>query len=407
MHHLSEREHHHGHLFRPREVRSLYITSAIVRVADGLSAIFIPLYLWQLGEPLWRIFFFYLLLCAGMVLFIFILLPLLRRMTDKSMMLASIPLSVLYFWGLQYLGEISIAFYVLPLIRALDLTFYNIGYNLDFSRAANAGHIGREVGSRFAAGSLVQALAPFVGGVFIAAAGFNYLFVLVGFLLLLAIVPLLWFRAHRSSSRLRAVEVVALLKDRSLRPFTLSGAGYATEKMAGLIIWPLIIFLAVGSLANFGLIISIGVLVGALVEYGAGFLTDIGRRRRVITIGALVSAAVWLFRPFSATPAVILTNHIAASVSFGALTVAWAAQYYKIAHMLETPDVFIVSREILYNAARVVFLAVLMVLSLYLPLASFFLVASLLAMVASLFFIFANKVHTKNLDELVLTGGPV
>jgi hypothetical protein len=407
MQHLVEHDRHHLHFFGRRELNSLYLTAALVSFAEGLSAIFVPIYLWERGYPLWQILFFYFLFSLAFVVFTFLCLPLLRRISDKTMMLAALPFSVLYFWGLDYLTLAPMLFYILPLVRAFDVMLFNVGYNLDFAGSADKKFVGEEVGARFALSGLMQFAAPFVGGILIALFGFGETFLFVGFVLMLAVVPLLHFPRRNRSPHLSGRRILGFLRNRSLRPFNLSGAGYATEKIAGLIIWPLIIFISVGGIEQFGAVMAFGVLVSALVAYGVGFLSDVGKRQRVITVTAIISAALWLVRPFAFRPVVAVGNHMLASVSFGALNVAWSSQYYKIARAVKHPEVFIVSREVLYNASRVIFLGVLMILAYFLALNTFFVVAGILTALVTITYILANRVHTKELDTYVLEGEAV
>src|SRR3989344_4622910 len=208
MQHLVEHDRHHLHFFGRRELNSLYLTASLVSFAEGLSAIFVPIYLWERGYPMWQILFFYFVFSLAFVVFTFLFLPLLRRIPDKSMMLLALPFSVLYFWGLGYLGTFPLLFFILPAVRALDLMLFNIGYNLDFSGAADKKFVGEEGGARVALSGLSQFLAPLIGGVLIAFVGFGSTFLLVGFILLAAIIPLLYFPRRKNSPHLRAREAV-------------------------------------------------------------------------------------------------------------------------------------------------------------------------------------------------------
>ena len=84
----------HIQFFGNREVTSLYFAVALVNFALGLVTVFIPIFLWGLGYPLWKILLFYAIENVYFVLAAFLSIPLLRKMSDKSMLIASIPFFV-------------------------------------------------------------------------------------------------------------------------------------------------------------------------------------------------------------------------------------------------------------------------------------------------------------------------
>ena len=52
---------HHTPLFGNPEMGTLYLTLAILAFAEGLIGVFVPIYFWNLGFPLWKILLFYFL----------------------------------------------------------------------------------------------------------------------------------------------------------------------------------------------------------------------------------------------------------------------------------------------------------------------------------------------------------
>lgn len=397
-------ERHHFHFFGNREITSLYFTIALLSFAEGLIGVFIPIYFWQLGYPLWRILFFYFLISLAFVIWSFLLLPLMRKMSDKTMMFLGIPFLVLYFLGLGYIETFPVLFYILPAIVTINHLFFNVGYHLDFAGSADRDHIGTEVGTRFMVASLVQLASPFLGGVLITFFGFQSTFFIATFFLLAAIVPLFFFPKRTVSPHFNAKSIVKFLGDKSLRAFNLSGVGYAAERMTGNIIWPLFIFLAIGSLEKLGGVISLGLLGGAMITFLSGYMSDAGRRRKILRWTTLLFSFIWATRPFLASAVPIVSSHIVGHLAYSGLMVSWSSQYYKIARTTHIPGVFIVSREILYRATRVLFLPVLMLLAYLLPLGQFFSVSFLLAAFFTLFFLFANRFHREKLDSVIMDG---
>jgi len=329
------------------------------------------------------------------VCFSFLLLPLMRRMSDKMMMFLSIPFMIFYFTGLSVLGTVPILFYILPVFLSLSMLLFNVGYHIDFSSVSDDDHVGREVGMRYTVSSLMQLAAPFLGGIIIALFGFeNIFFVATGFLLF-ATLPLFLFPKRKVASHLKAKSIFRFLSHKKLYPFTVSGIGFATEKEVLRIIWPLFIFFSIGNVERFGAVISLGLLGGVLVTLFIGFLSDTGRRRKVLLWATGVYSAIWMVRPFFSGAFVVMGSHIAGNLADSALMVAWSAQYYKLARAMGDASSFILSREILYHMSRIVFLPVLMVSAFVFSQGTFFTISFFAAGLLSLLFIFANKLSTR------------
>ena len=390
----------HFQFFGSREIGALYMTLGLLSFAEGLIGVFVPVYFWQLGFSIPKILFFYFLNSFYFVAFTFLLLPVLRRLSDKMMMFLSIPFLIFYFLGLNFIAENELLFFVLPFLLAINMLLFNVGYHASFSGSADDEHIGLEVGLRHMVGSLAQFSAPFFGGLFIAFVGFQNTFAAGGIILFLAVLPLFFFQRRRLSPFLGGKPLIRFLTDRHLLPFNLSGFGYANEVMVGRIIWPLFVFLAVGSIENFGAVLSAGLLAGAVVTYLAGFLADTGRRRRTLGWATAVFAAIWVSRSFIARAGVVVGTHVAGNIANAALMVAWSSQYYRLAHASPDAGLFILSREVLYHGSRIFFLPILIVLARVFPQNIFFQASFAIAAVLTLFFFFANRMHRSNFKEM-------
>ena len=372
---------------------SIYILIALVNFAEGLMSIFVPIYFWKLGFPIWKILSFYFLVSLFFVIITFLLLPLLRRLSDKLMMFFSAPFLVFYYVGLSVLPEIPTLFYVLPAVGALAALLFNVGYHIDFSGSSSDGYIGREVGFGSTVGALAQFAAPVVGGFLIAIFGFADNFFIGSGILVLAMIPLFFFPGRKSSSDLRGSLLCKFLFDKNLLPFTLSGVGYSVETSVARVMWPLFIFLAIGGVEEFGGIISIGLLGGALATYLTGVVSDQGKRRKVLAWCAGIFSAFWIARPFFISSFAVVANHVGGNIFNSSLMVTYTSQYYKIARSFRVPVLFILSREVLYNATRVLVLPIFMYIAYAFSQNTFFTASFIIAAIFTLFYFFANRFH--------------
>lgn len=395
---LRNHNHHlHLHFFKNKEVDSLYFTSALVNFAGGLNGVFVPIYFWQMGLPLWRILFYYFLMSLYFVVAAFLFLPLFRRLSDKMMMFLGVPFIVLYYFGLGSIGTNPLLFYILPAAASLGSLLFNLGYHIDFNCVADGDCLGREVGMRQTIDYLVRFSAPALGGFLISFLGFQNSFFVSIVIFLAAVFPLFFFPKRKMAGRLTGRAVLGNLLDRKILPFNLSSIGYAMETNVGGIVWPFFVFLTVGDIRSFGGIISAGLLAGSVVNYLVGYFSDKGDSRKIFTWSTAVFSLVWFIRVFLTKAWMVVGAHLGADVVYSALLVPWARKYYRVARQMNDACSFILSQEILYHLARMVFLPILIFLAAALPAGVFFRVAFALGALVTLLFLFANKVHTANL----------
>ncbi|MFA6364891.1 MAG: MFS transporter [Candidatus Paceibacterota bacterium] len=387
------------HFFGKTELNALYATLGLIYFGESLVSVFVPVYLWKLEFPLWQILFFYFLNSLFFVLLTFLALPWLRKLSDKMMMFLSIPFLVVYFLVLKLISDVPIMFYVAPFLLACSGLLFNVGYNLDFSKATDDKKLGREVGTRYTVGALTQFAAPFLGGVLIAFIGFSGTFFVAAVVLFIAVFPLFFFPHHHLPLNLERKALVSFLEHPKLLTLNLACAGYAMETTVGRVIWPFFIFITIGGVENLGGVVSAGLLASALATYFVGFLSDGGRRRKALAWTTSLFSLVWVLRLFFKSVPAVVGSNVGGNVINAALMVAFSSQLYKITRLAPNPSLFILSREVLYQLARVFFLPVLMLLAFVLPMDIFFLISFGMAAILALSFLFANKFHSHMIEE--------
>lgn len=386
--------------FGKREVNALYDTLALTNFGEGLVSIFVPIFLWKNGVVIWQILYFYFLSSAYFVGLTFLILPFLKKMSDKMMMFLSAPFLIFYLFGLYYISAAPILFYILPLALALNTLFFDVGYNLDFSQSVDGEKIGRELGARNTISALVNFSAPFFGGSLIVLFGFKITFLIASLILLGAVVPLFFFPHRHLVSDLKSSQIIKFLTGRGIQSFNLSGIAYSMMLTIDGLLWPFFIFFAISSTRSLGGVVSVGLFASAITTYFIGFLSDAGDRRKIITITTVLFSIVWLFRIMFSSPGMIMALSVAGGIISAGLLVAWTSQFYKITRAVQHPSPFILSREVLYQLARVIFLPILMLCAYAFSTTHFFYASFGIAALLQLLFLFANKFHLNDLTAM-------
>lgn len=382
---------HHFHFFGSKDIHALYLTIALLTFAEGIIGIFIPLFLWSLGYSLAWILVFYAVNSAAFLALTALLLPLIRQLRDTTMIGVSLPFLIAYYLGLHALASTPWLFWVLPVVLAVHMLLFNVGYHAHFTGAADGGHVGREVGMRYVVSSVAQLGAPALGGVLIASYGFPIAFAVGSAILLTSALPLLRATPHASAPGIHLPAIARALTDPAIRDFTWSGVGYAIAASVGRVIWPLALFASIGSIRRLGILVTVGFLVELLTTSMAGVLSDTRRRSFVLRATATASALVWVTRPFLAGPLGFGGSHLLGNAITAALMVAWSSQYYDLARAHAAPGAFILSREVLYHLARVALIPPLIVAAVFLPTSTFFSASFTAAGVLTLFHLRSHR----------------
>ncbi len=382
---------HIFHAFKNREVDSLYVMNAFLTFAASLIGVFIPVYFYELGIPIWAIIFFYFIRASYFVAFTYLFLPLVRRMNNKMMMFLGIPFLIIAFLLTNYVSGLDWFFFIAPAAFALFSLFFTSGYSLNFSSATDKKERGEEVGMDFMIMDIVCFISPFVGGLIIVGSGFHVTFLIASLILIMAIVPLFFFPKKDFSHKVNAKGIRKVLKDRTLRKFRRATFAYIVDMLNTTLVWPLFIFLLLGSVKILGEYISFGFFAGAIAAFIAGRLYDKGKGSKLFTVTGVAGSLIWFIRTLVRNTGSIIGIHIGGYVFRDAAISSWDTRYYELIQEKKDPGAYVVGQEMYYNLVRIFIYPLFMLIAFILPTSTFFTVSFILAGIFSLFYIYAGR----------------
>jgi len=394
---MLHRHSHHLHFaaLKNKELDALYITIAVLKLGTGLISVFIPIYFWKLGIPLWGIIFFYFLWSIYSVIGTFAILPLIRRLSDKIMMALGIPLLIIFFLLLNNIESMNFLFFLAPIPYALYHPLFFGGYHMNFSRVSDKGHEGEEIGIKQAIVSVICFITPFIGGVLIVSFGFQITFLVASIILLISIIPLFFFSKRKLASHLTAKSLLNTVKDRPMKGFHIGTFGYVTESMVSSIVWPIFLFLILGNIEKIGIVISLGFLLSAVAVFFAGRLSDKGKRNAIFSWGSISNGATWIVRTVAWTVPVAVGTHVVGSLFQDITLYAWANRFYELIRQKKNKELFILGQETLYRGAQILIYPFMIVLAFFLPpdtfSSPFFVISFIIAALASFLILAAEK----------------
>ncbi|MFB6212353.1 MAG: hypothetical protein ABEI53_00840 [Candidatus Magasanikbacteria bacterium] len=382
--------------FNNKEVDSLYLTSTLLKFTKGLISVFVPIYLYELGFPIWQILGFYALRSMYYLFFVHLSLGFLKKLSDKMMMSLGLPFLIVYFLGLNSLEGLSVLFFILPAAEALHMLLFWLGYHTDFTAASDTDHLGEEVGTRIMITNFTKFVTPFLGGLLIAYLNFHYLFLIASAILIISMIPLFFFPNRGMLTDLNLSKLWSYVTDKRILPFNFSALSYGSEKMTKIIIWPLFLFTVLGGTEQLGGVISAGLLAGGVMTYLIGKTADHREdiSKKFVTGFTSGVSLTWIGKALlvgaaKAIPASV--THVVDNLFRRALIVNWRRKFYILSGRFKHPSAFVLSQEMLYHISRVIILPVFMLLAFSISTSSFFLISFLIASLLSVGFLGANQ----------------
>ena len=278
-----------------QEVRELFISTSILDFAMALVMVFEPIYLYSQKFSLEQILWFYFAVYALYFVFLPIGGRICRNHGYEHTILLSSPFLILYylaFFAVSY-NKLFIAAAVVFLV--IQKVLYWPSYHSNFATWSDGREGGREISNMSALSGFVASLAPVIGGLIAATAGFRTLFAVAAVLILVSNIPMLRTPEIFIPKAFAYGAAVKRVFSKENRRTLLACFGFGEELIA-LVLWPIFIASVVPDLLSLGAIVSLSMLANVLVTLYVGGLCDDGAKTPVLRSGTAFVTASWLTR---------------------------------------------------------------------------------------------------------------
>lgn len=262
-------------------INYLNLHFSVQAFANGFGNLFIGVFLYQAGIPLWQIFLaFGASLVVRLIFRPFALKLCFRYGLKKVLIIGTI------FFALNYplLGQVvglDAWFYLFFIVFALTDDLYWLPYHTIFTLLGDKKHRGRQTGLRDGLIKISEFLAPLVSGILVITYGYWAAFGAAMFFMLISLVPLI---------KIPEIETKHL-STKSRQPISKEGFwlfvgnGFFSNHS---FTWKLILFLFILNPAYFGGLIGLAVLFELFLNMFVGHLFDKGKGKIISRIGTLI-----------------------------------------------------------------------------------------------------------------------
>ena len=288
-------------LFRIKsELQEVYMNQVLQHFAVSMIGIFIPIFIYTMGFDLMSVLMFMVFFYVGLGF----LSPISGRMASKvglkHAIMYSSPIIVLYYMFLVLTEHLFLSHYMLymiGLLGGLGFGLYWISLNSEFVKNSDKMHSGRQSARFVAYPRLAAIVAPVMGAFLISGWGYDVLFFFVMLIMGLSVAPLFATDDYKSYFRFMFRDTRMRMKGRYVAAFFSRGLTFMSEG----VMWPLFIFLTFDSLIAVGIAAAISGAGVAFFTLFVGRLSDRMDKRKLVRLGGLGYALVWISRVFVTT----------------------------------------------------------------------------------------------------------
>jgi len=315
--------------------------------AFSLIAIFIPIYLYNLGYSIRNIIAYFVLVYLFCSLGEYFSGRLVSKYGAKHVMAISFPLMAISLIFLLTLKDYHWPLWFLAITAAAPMPFFWVPYHDDFSKAKHQKTAGKEIGRLAILVAFFGALGPFIGGMIAEEVGMQ-IAIATSTILLLAAIPAL-FRS-REIVKQRPMNMRNFSIRRNARDM-LAYSGYGLEASASMVLWPFFLYLIVGSYKGVGFIATASLMVAIAVMIFVGKITDKYSKRKVLKMGGILNFSTGVSRVIVSSLGAAYFVSVISSISQIFLQIPFVSEYYLRADE-EPRTEYIVGMEMTIDFAR-------------------------------------------------------
>jgi MFS family permease len=343
------------------EIQEVYLHTFLFRLGINLVAIFLPLYILEMGYSPSMVFGFFIVYYGAFLFASFPFAWLSTKLGYKHTSLAASPFILVFYLLLRSEPSIT-GLYLTGLLGGLSFNLYWMGMNLEVAESSDQEKREEETGFFFSMPTLAAVLSPVIGGLILASYSFDLLFLVAAGLLGLSFTPFLFSTEHKEGMEVSPMSFFQMAYLNDFMTYFFKGA----QSMVKKVLWPLYLALIIGGSVNIGSAGSLLALGSAAASIGLGKITDDSNRDKVILSGVVLAAATFILMSFVTTP----VNAFILSFICGLGRTAVSLPIYSRAMgRAEEKDYveYFAFREIGLSAGRTVSLAVFLLVFIYLP----------------------------------------
>lgn len=308
-------------------------------IAEGLVAIFVPIYLYKLGYPVPAIMGYLALQGLLWLAMLYPAMHFINRVGSNQAVILSLLVTIVQFVLLLTLPQYHWPLWLIALAWGLVTALYWPAFRLMFAQSLAHRQTGRYVGAWSALMSLTSGLAPAIGGLLASTVGVGSIYLVAVFFLTAAALPLFSGAPVVSSEPFNLTLVAAKLKEFGSDVF----ASFCESLTDGTQsqIWPFFIFFLVPSYAGVGILSSMVVLTSIVMALYVGWREESRGERHYLREGVTITSLTNAFRLLAQNAGHVFGVNLLSGVGNALYLTAYNTRYYEKVEKHGLPYLFL------------------------------------------------------------------
>lgn len=349
------------HLFHfqfSKELSHFFISYALRGFAYSLVGVFIPAFLFSSGYSLKAIAFYYLMSAFFMGVGCILTCALFTKIGIKHGILISAPVTITHFLMLYSLDTYHWPLTLLAFVGASASAFYWPAFHIEFVKSSDYDHRSEEFSAMNVFSYVAMIFAPLIGGLLVTFFGFHVLFIIVSVILCASSIPLFSTEEKYEPFDFSIKGMFSKENFKDVSVFF----GNGVISFTGSVVWPLFIFLALGTFLALGFLSTIMICVVTVSNYLIGRVADRLNKRALLKIGAVFGAVLWFVKPYASVFRHFAAINIVEGATSSFTEIPFFGLFYNRAQRKVNTVEYILFRELTLNAFGGVFAALVFLL---------------------------------------------
>jgi MFS family permease len=375
---------------RLHDQQGLWATSFFRTLAFALVSIFIPIFIFEFGRKNFGE--------GGMVMGIALVL-IYRLIIRITVGLLGIPTANFFIRRIGYKKSVMIALLITSLsffcfslaeywqslemilaasfLIGIEIILYWVSYNTLFTDDSEENSMGKSLGKMTMFSGIGEMVAPLIGGVLVVTFGFSGLFLAGLVIFLIAGIPMWFLGKHKHEDSVSWSEFKAWCQEKTFLRLGAATGGTHIHEIILADLWPVYVFLLIGSIKAMGVFTAIIALASLVFFYLVAWMFDKKSIRGFQIMGVGGGVMIWLLRTMVTTFGQIVMFDSLDRFFYAMSSTYFSGYMFKRAKGPETFS-FMVYREIWLSVWTIGVYGLLLLLLVVLPVPQFWNVAFLM-----------------------------
>ena len=373
---------HHGlHTgFLVPELQKLYWSQGFSTLAGGLVAIFIPIFLLNIGYSLATVFSYMALYGLFCIPTLYIALRLLPKFGANRFMAIASVCQAIFLVLLITLPTHHWPLPVLALLAGWVNSTYWPPFHANFAVARTPSKSGRQLSYIYTVIAIAGALSPAVGGIMATVFDIKLVYAVAAVFFVISAIPMFIGRKGFKPVDFK----LRRLKDMHIKSDLSAYSGWAIVESTEQVVWPIMISFIVASYASIGLLSSIVVGTGIFTTLYVGRRLTQKGEKHYIRRGSATMSLTNFARMFTGGVAGIFSMNLMSGISFHLLTVSLFTRFYRHVANGNTLE-YLFAMEAVYGLTLAIFYSALALLTTIFSAQTILVIGLLLTIPASYF----------------------